>query len=384
VIAAALAGILWIGPGAPMAAAGRVAASAAGSPAESPSGVIRGRVVDETPPTHPLAGHVVRLQIVERGSSSERTTRTGAGGAFEFGRLPVGGLRVFVLSTEYQGASYEGPPRLVLTAEAPARDVPLAVYDAAPDRRALRGALLFAVVDVVPGALRVTTVEQMLNTGDRTIVPTATDPLVVPLPRTAVDVEPLDGWRDPRVEDGRLTDTRPIAPGAAQWTYAYQERPAGGAVPLVWAAPFGAARVEILVADAHVGVSAKDLRDAGVVTASGRRYVHWSGGPVAPGGSLSVELSGLRPGQDRWPGAAAGALAVLLAAGLAVSLRRGDARTGAGDLRGGVEAKFPAHISPRALSRAAVRRSAHSGTEETEAACSPPHGDGAPLQRSPS
>jgi hypothetical protein len=310
---------------------------------------------------------------VERGSSSERETRTNPRGAFTFAGLPVGGLRVFLVSTDYAGVSYQTAQRIVLTPDAPVREAPVEVYDAGADRSVLHGTLLFSVVDIVPGAVRVTTIEQIHNTGTRTIVSTPGQPMAFALPANAVAVEPLDGWRDPRVEDGRLTDTRPVAPGDAQLTYAYQARPKAGRVSLLWRPPFGAARVEILVSDTTDGVVTSGLGDAGVVTASGRRYRHWSGGPVARGGLLSVRLGGVPDGVDRWPGVAAGALAVALAAGLASALRRG-----AGEPRGGVEAKFPAHISPRT----AVRRSAHPGTEESKAACPPKDGDGVPLRRS--
>ena len=327
---------------------GALEAGAQPSPGEA-AGVIRGQVVDRTAPAHPVVGQPVRLQIVERGTSSERQTRTGPDGRFVFTGLPVGGLRVFLVSTEYQGAAYEGAQRVVLTPSAPARDVPLTVYDAAANRRVLRGTLLFAVVDIVPGALRVTTVEQVENPTDRTVVVAPDDPLRFPLARGALAVTPLDGWRDPHVDEGHITDTRPFAPGVAQLTYAYQTRPAAGRVPLAWLLPFGAARVEILIADAHVAVTAGGLRSAGPVTASGRRYTRWSGGPVAPGGTVALGLAGLPAGGDRWPGVVAVALAVLLAGGLARALRSPAAvpsatRRGEGEVPGGVEGQFPAHI----------------------------------------
>jgi hypothetical protein len=284
------------------------------------SGVIRGRVVDHTPPVRPVAGQPVRLSIVERGTSSQRQMRTGADGTFVFAGLPVGGLRVFLVSTQYEGAVYQGAQRIVLTPDAPVKDVPLAVYDAGVDRGALRGTLLFSVVDIVPGALRVTTVERVQNASPRTIVATRTNPLVFPLPDAVVAVEPLDGWEDPRVEAGRITDTRAVPPGGAQLTYAYQVRPAGRRASLSWTPPFGAARVEILVSDAHVGVAGAGLRDAGSLTASGRRYVHWSGGPIEAGGTLRLRLDGLPEAEDRWPGLAAGGLAAALAAGLGSAL----------------------------------------------------------------
>jgi hypothetical protein len=393
-------------PAVPSPATPAGAAPSGAAPSAGPaSGVIRGQVVDRTPPIHPVAGQRVRLQIVERGSSSERQTRTGSDGAFVFAELPVGGLRVFLVSTDYEGASYEGAQRIVLTPGAPVRVVPLVVYDAGAGRAVLRGTLLFAVVDVVPGALRVTTVEQVQNTADRTIVTTPANPLVFALPAGALDVAPLDGWRDPRVENGRISDARAVTPGVVQLTYAYQERPAAGRASIMWTPPFGAARVEILVSDAHVHVIAGGLREAGPISASGHRYMHWSGGAIAPGGTLSLRLNGLPAAGDRWPGLAAGALAAALAAGLASALRggwpwqrvpmaaqdtalHGGAPTarrargplGEGEPRGGVETGFPAYISPRA----AVRRSADPVTEESKAACAPQGGDGAPLRHSPS
>jgi hypothetical protein len=315
-IAALLAAAAWY--------AGSRTAAFAGAAAQAPpvlhSGLIRGRVVDHTPPARPVAGHPVRLTIVERGASSERQARTDSDGTFVFAGLPVGGLRVFLVSTQYEGAVYQGAQRIVLTPDAPVRDVPLAVYDAGVDRGALRGTLLFSVVDIVPGALRVTTVEQVQNESPRTIVATRSNPLVFPLPDSAVAVEPLDGWDDPRVEAGRITDTRAVPPGEAQLTYSYQVRTARRRASLSWTPPFGAARVEILVSEAHVGVAGAGLRDAGPLTASGRRYSHWSGGPIAAGGTLRLRIDGLPEAGDRWPGLAAGGLAAALAVGLASAL----------------------------------------------------------------
>ena len=310
-------GVSWLA-----VAAAAVTAVAVAAPAGGDTGLIRGQVIDGTAPAHPLAGQPVRLQIVERGNSSERRTRTDAGGGFVFSGLPVGGLRVFLVTTDYQGVTYEGAHRILLTQEAPVRDVPLAVYDAGGDRAMLRGALLFSVVDVVPGALRVTTVEQVQNPGDRTVVTTPADPLAFPSPREALAVQALDGWRDPRTEGGRITDARAIAPGVAQVTYAYQERPRRRAAAIAWTPPFGAARVEILVADAHIRVTANNLHAGDPVTASGRRYTHWSGGAVAPGAVIALRIDGLPDGSDRWPGMVAAALAVVLGGAIVGALRR--------------------------------------------------------------
>lgn len=313
--------LAWLAAAAALSAVAGAAAAPL-PPGSDTSGVIRGRVMDGTAPVHPVAGQPVRLQIVERGNSSERQTPTDANGGFVFSELPIGGLRIFLVTTDYQGTTYEGAQRILLTPETPVRDVPLAVYDAGADRAILRGALLFAVVDVAPGALRVTTVEQVRNPGDRTVLATSADPLAFPLPRGAVAVQALDGWRDPRTEDGRITDTRAVAPGVAQVTYAYQERPRGREAALAWAPPFGAERVEILVADAHLRVAADHLRLGDPVTVSGRRYTHWSGTAVAPGAAVTLRIDGLPEAGERWPGVLAAAFAALLGVALVAALRR--------------------------------------------------------------
>src|SRR5690349_6133887 len=111
-----------LGPGAGVPAAGS-AAPPGGDTAGSnfmvagggSAGMIHGRIIDRTAPPHPVARQPVRLQIVERGTTSERQTRTDAAGAFVFSGLPLGGLRIFLVSTQYQGASY-GTGRILLTA----------------------------------------------------------------------------------------------------------------------------------------------------------------------------------------------------------------------------------------------------------------------------
>ena len=96
------------------------------------AGQINGRIIDRTAPAHPLAGQMVRLATIERGAEEERTTLSDAAGFFRFSGLPVEGIRVFLLSTDYRGVHYTGD-RLTLNLETPARTADLAVYEASSD-----------------------------------------------------------------------------------------------------------------------------------------------------------------------------------------------------------------------------------------------------------
>jgi len=298
---------------------------AAGAAPSSPAGgegtgQILGRAIDRTPPAHALAGQAVHLAIVERGASSERRAASDAQGRFAFTGLPVGGIRVFLLSTEYGGVRYESE-RIVLTPSEPTRSVLLVTYDPASDRSAVRVALVFGVVEIARGGIRVSVIQRLQNATARTAVATVNDPLRFPLPRAAAGVTFLEGWRDPHVVDGRIEDAIPVLPGRLQVAYAYGLEAHGRALTVPWSFPDGAADVEILVADAGVRIAADGLHLAGAVTEAGRRYQRWSGGPMSRGGQAAVRLDGIPGAEDAWTGGVAAALAVVLGSGLLLALR---------------------------------------------------------------
>jgi hypothetical protein len=301
------------------------AAAAAGM-----TGEIRGSVVDQTAPAHPVAGQQVRLDIVEPASNSTRVTTTDPQGHFAFPGLPLGGSRVFLVQVEYGGVPYT--VRAVLTPTAPVRDVPLSVFVATSDRTAVRGTVAFAVFEPVHGALRVSVIQRLSNATDQAVAVTDKDPLVFPLPlvspvpRAAEAVELVGGWRDPRVTDKAITDAIPVLPGVTEVAYAFGVAPRTRTATLRWEFPYGATDVELL-ADPSIGVSGADLHADGIVTERGRRYARWSGGPVRPKEAVFVRLDGLPLSADRWPEIAAGVLALALASGLAAALRRRPAMT---------------------------------------------------------
>jgi len=288
----------------------------------APVGQIAGRVVDRTAPAHAVAGQIVRLAIIERGGRGERTALSDAAGSFRFSGLPIEGIRVFLLSTDYRGVHYTGD-RLTLNLETPVRTADLSVYEASPDRSAMRASAAFAVVDIARGALRVSAIQRLDNPSDRTIIISPRDPLTFPLPAGAESVRPLAGWRDPRVDAGGITDAFPLLPGETQVAYTYALRPTRAQVTLPWMLPYGAADVEMLIADAGAAVEADGLRPRGSIRGPGGvRYLRWSAGPIPALGSVTLRLGNLPSVRDPWPAEVVAALALVLAAGLAAALRR--------------------------------------------------------------
>ncbi len=284
-------------------------------------GQIAGRVIDRTTPAHPVAGQIVRLAIIERGAEGERTALSNAAGLFRFSGLPIEGIRVFLLSTDYRGVRYTGD-RLTLNPTRPARTADLTVYEASSDRSAMRASAVFAVVDIAPGALRVSAIQRLENPLDRTIVISPQDPLTFPLPAGAESVRYLAGWRDPHVEGGAITDAFPLLPGETQVAYAYGLR-TRRAVELPWTLPYGAADVEMLIAETGAAVEADGLRPGGSIRGpGGARYLRWSGGPIPSLGRVALRLGNLPSARDPWPAGVVGTLALVLAAGLAGALRR--------------------------------------------------------------
>jgi len=330
--------LLWAALSASLAAC--EPASGAGVPVPSPPpapvllvdsaatgmiGEIRGSIVDQTAPAHPVAGQSVRLEIVEPASNSTRVTTTDPQGRFVFRDLPVGGPRVFLVQVEYGGVPYTA--RVALTPGAPVRDAPLSVFVATTDRAVVRGAVAFAVFELVRGALAVSVIQRLNNATDQTVAVTDEDPLVFPLPqvsplpRATAPVEFVGGWRDPHVTSNAITDAIPVLPGSTEVAYAFGVEPRTRTATLRWEFPYGATDVELLL-DPSIRITGAALHADGVVTERGQRYARWSGGPVGPGGAVSVRLDGLPVSAERWPEIASGVLALALAFGLAAALRR--------------------------------------------------------------
>jgi hypothetical protein len=181
-------------------------------------------------------------------------------------------------------------------------------------------------IEPADGSLRVSVVQRVVTEPDHVVLGTDQDRLVFPLPEVAPRPrrsEPVDfvsGWRSPQVVNGVITDAVPPLFTGAEVAYAFAFEPRGAATTLRWVLPYGATDVQLLVPAGGIRASGTGLRDGGVVTERGERYLRWSAGPLRPGDVFSVRLQGLGVSEGRWPEAAAAVLAAALACGLVLAL----------------------------------------------------------------
>jgi hypothetical protein len=203
-------------------------------------------------------------------------------------------------------------------------NVPQAVGEPSP----VSGTVAFMVVEPAQRFLRLSVIQRLTTAPGHAVPGTGRDRLIFPLPEVAPHprrLEPVDfvsGWRQPRVVNGVITDAAPLLPRTAEVAYAVVFQPRGTTATLRWTLPYGATDVELLVPEHGILATGIGLRDLGIVTERGQRYVRWSGGPVARGEAVSVRLDGLPAPEGRSPEITASILAVALAGGLFVALRR--------------------------------------------------------------
>jgi hypothetical protein len=202
------------------------------------------------------------------------------------------------------------------------------VSEAGGELLPVTGTVAFMVVESDGGALRVSVIQRLATAPDHVILGGERDRLLFPLPEVAPRprrVEAVDfvsGWRRPRVVNGVIVDGVPPLFAAGEMAYAFVFEPRGATATVRWILPYGANDVEMLLPERGIRASGAGLRGGGGVTERGRRYVRWSAGPVRPGDAISVRLDGLAASDGGWPEVTAGILAVALACGLVVALRR--------------------------------------------------------------
>jgi hypothetical protein len=293
-----------------LAAAGLAAAMMLAGPAALAApgtAVIRGVVRNATTGA---VGPNVALELVVIGPAGPEPvghTRSDAAGRFAFAGLAPGR---YLVTARHQGISYAAHA----VVEGPFAEVTLHIHDVAAEVP-LRITLLGLAAEVREGYVRVTEVVHLQNGSTRTFVGDVT----FPLPRDARFVVFGGGLHQPRVTDAGIQDRLIIRPGAHQITYQYAVRGAG-AVALDRHLTLPADRIEVFVT-APAEARAPRLRPLPTVAEDGVVYTRASARDAAPG-AFAVEIAGV-PSAGLWRApVAAGAMAVVLIAGLLVALAR--------------------------------------------------------------
>src|SRR3972149_2844806 len=115
-------------------------------------------------------------------------------GAFAFTDVDIAPGRIFVVTTEYQGAIY-GSQAAHVSGEDLSLDVPLTIYDSTSDASQLRVDRLHLLFDFPgPDLIRVVELWILSNLGDRTVTPQEADGVVkIVLPEGASNLRFEEG-----------------------------------------------------------------------------------------------------------------------------------------------------------------------------------------------
>ncbi|HEX7072351.1 MAG TPA: hypothetical protein VF190_16170 [Rhodothermales bacterium] len=182
--------------------------------------------------------------------------------------------------------------------------------------------IVIAAANRETGNLELFEILSLDNTSDRAYIGQDGTVLRVPLPEGATQIIPQPGFDfgEPRVDEGALITTGPVAPGSHDVMYAYLVPYTGSQAVLNIGSAMPTDSLSVLVQEDTFKISSPSLQDAGTADISGSKYHVLSTQQPVVGDVVAVTVSGLpKPGasdSSRGPLYAALAASVgLLAAG---------------------------------------------------------------------
>lgn len=263
-------------------------------------GSLGGKLVNQSSDPLPQ-GQMVTIHAFDNMAIAETfTTTVAADGTFSLGQVDMPAGRVFMATTEINGALYTSDIASV-DAATTAIDLQIVVWGTTTDTSQLSVDRLHLFFDF-SNAEYVQVVELFLitNPTDRTIVAEENGGPVITfmLPEGAANLQFQDSGLGERYVEtpGGFGDTSPIQPGTAQQQvlFAYDmpyDRKLNLSIPLTL--PVGA--VTVLLPDNGVQVNSDQLQDGGTRDVQGTAYRMYNGGAINRGDTLSLNLNG-KPG----------------------------------------------------------------------------------------
>lgn len=146
------------------------------------------------------------------------------------------------------------------------------------------------------------------------------------VPPQAAGVTLLRGMASPSFEQGRLLDTAPLLPGVQEIALTYQVRYRGASSTLQWTLEENTGSMDVFIPDQGVRVTSATLTALPPGVVRGTRMLRFGKNHLAKGSVVTVTFAGLPADYGHLVRWLTGALAVLLAITLAVSVRVGRKR----------------------------------------------------------
>ena len=302
------------------------------------TGSIQGRVLNGTNDGSAASGVAVTLHgLGPEGALTTVKATTDASGAFSFPELTLGESYVYRVAATYLDVAYtSGEVRL--TAESPANEVELKVYELTNSDAAILARMDHLIIDVDPEARLVWVLEylKLENTGNKTFVGSEGAAPADPRPTLRFSLQPdvtqisimegLDAAQAIEWEGG-FADTSPVPPGSRDVTISYSIPYTAKNLTLRKTVVYPTEKTAVLLpgslkarSDALPNVRNETIEDV--------TYVVLSGDRIGPNSVVEIRLEGLPfSGGSSGPsrvliGAAAVAMAVALVVAALYTRRR--------------------------------------------------------------
>lgn len=217
-------------------------------------------------------------------------------GHFRFENVPTAPGRTFEVMATYQGVTYFSQ-RVEPQSGQQQLSLPVAVYETTTDPSHVQVAQQHLLLDFTPGAMHITHLYILSNTGDRAVVGGGENRLEFHLPAGATDVafeRDPEGKRYVRLENG-FADTAPVAPGqgtqASMVSYAvpYQD-----GIELSIPIDYPTAQTAVLLPETGVKLDGPEWMagEEMLVEDQVHQVFAYSKGPLAAGDALKLIVSG--------------------------------------------------------------------------------------------
>ena len=270
--------------------------------ADPGNGVIEGQLVNGTAGGGSIAGQAVILTIyLNGGETGNSSAKTGADGKFVFSGLSTASGNSYDVKLKYQEADYTSK-RLSLADNETTKSTTLTVYDSTGSDSAISITAAHTIVYLVDGNLEIVEYLVFTNASDRSYIGsgeiTATGgkrTLKLPLPAEATELQYGGDLITGRVlpDANGLVDTTAVLPGDKLIAYGYKIGYDSGSYKFSQKIDYPIASYNFLVQGENTTATSAQLSAGQIVDFQGLKFISLSGGNLARGETLNVQLSSL-------------------------------------------------------------------------------------------
>ncbi len=261
---------------------------------------ITGIISNGTHENTPLSGIKTDLDIFYLGNNLETISSiTDDTATFVFEAVPAGSGYGYIISTNYQGATYK------YESDYPIQDdqINLKIYDSSNDMESISISSYTIIVtgtDVRTQSIKAMGLVGINNAGVHTFIPKMDQPgkmdfLRFPLPEFVSDLDVQSNLRGGQIlqVDLGFAITTPVPPGSHEVAYTFTSSYQNGEFLFDHAVPFGTNRFRVLIPNEMGSIKSQELQPMKPVVLGDKEYQGLESSELSPGSTLLLEFYNL-------------------------------------------------------------------------------------------